>query len=133
MALHKSGYKLVALVVIMAFTFTVSCTTNKVHPIHTTTPQQKVEGIKVGDTVKVTTYSGEKYKFKVESITAKEIEGEGIKLDLTDLERVEKVYFTGERIAAAIGIIALLVAIVWLGSNSESPGGGSSSDDGSGK
>ncbi|MDJ0811423.1 MAG: hypothetical protein QNJ01_15080 [Desulfobacterales bacterium] len=124
---------MVALLVIIAFTFTVSCTTKNVHPFHTTTPQQKIEGIKIGDTVKVTTYSGEGYKFKVERISEEEIEGEGIKLDLADIASIEKVYITGKRVAAAIGIITLLVLMVWLGSNSETEGAGRYSDDGSGK
>lgn len=106
----------------IAFIFTVSCTTTKVHPIHTTLPQEKVQGIKVGDTVKVTTYSGEKYKFKVEHVSNEEIEGEGNKIALTDVESIKKVRFTGEKIAAAVGIIALLVLLVWLGSNSKSSG-----------
>ena len=133
MATSTFGNKLVALLVIIAFTFTVSCTTKKVHPFHTTTPQQKIEGIKIGDMVKVTTYSGEGYKFKVERISEEEIEGEGIKLDLADIASIEKVYITGKRVAAAIGIITLLVLMVWLGSNSETEGAGRYSDDGSGK
>ncbi len=133
MASNTFGKKLFTLLVIIAFTSTVSCTTRKVHPFHTTTPQQKIEGIKIGDTVKITTYSGEDYKFKVERISEKEIAGEGIKLDPADIESIEKVYITGKRVAAAIGIIALMVLLVWLGSNSDSPRKRSAYDDGAGK
>jgi hypothetical protein len=113
--------RLTALLVSISLIFALSCT-RKGHPIHTTLPQEKLQDIKVGDTVKITTYSGERYKFKVENITHEEIEGQGHKIAIAEIENIEKVYFTGERIAAAIGIIALLVLLVWLGSNSESQG-----------
>ena len=119
---NKSVNRLISLLVLISFTFAVSCTTTKVHPIHTTLPQEKVKGIKVGDTVKVTTYSGEKYKFKVEDISNEKIEGEGNTIALTDVESIQKVRFTGKKVAAAVGIIAFFVFLVWLGSNSKSSG-----------
>ena len=119
---NHSVNRFIALVALISFCFTVSCTTSKVHPLHTTLPQQKVEGIKVGDTVKITTYSGEQYKFKVENITKEEIEGEGITVALTDIESIKKVYITGRTVAIALGIIALLALFVFLGSNSEYQG-----------
>jgi hypothetical protein len=119
--LHFNAAKrLIALLVSMALIFTLSCTSSKVHPIPPTLPQEKVHGIKVGDTVKITTYSGEQYKFEVENLTQETIEGEGHKISLVDIESIKKVRFTGRKIAAALGIIALLVLLVWLGSNSES-------------
>lgn len=117
----NSAIRLTALLVSISLIFTLSCT-RKSHPIHTTLPQEKLQDIKVGDTIKITTYSGERYKFKVENITHEEIEGQGHMIAIAEIENIEKVYFTGERMAAAIGIIALLVLLVWLGSNSESQG-----------
>lgn len=114
--------RLIALLVSISLIFTVSCSTRQSHPIHTTPPQEKLKDIKVGDTVKITTYSGERYKFKVANITNEAIEGAGHKISIAEIESLEKVYFTGKRIAAAVGIIALLVLLVWLGSNSESQG-----------
>ncbi len=108
----------------MAMITTLSCTTRKVHPIQTTLPQEKIRDIKIGDTVKITTYSGEQYKFKVDRITKEAIEGEGNIIPLVEIEKVKKVRFTGRRIAAALGIIALLALLVWLGSNSESQADG---------
>ena len=116
--------KLIALLVSMAMLTTLSCTTRKVHPIQTTLPQEKIRDIKIGDTVKITTYSGEQYKFKVDRITKEAIEGEGNTVPLVEIEKVKKVRFTGRRIAAALGIIALLALLVWLGSNSESQADG---------
>ena len=103
---------------------TLSCTTRKVHPIQTALPQEKIRDIKVGDTVKIVTYSGEHHKFKVDAITKASIEGEGNVIPLVEIESIKKVRFTGRRIAAAVGIIALLVLLVWLGSNSKSSGDG---------
>ena len=119
---QSSANRFIALVVAISLVFTLACTTRKSHPIHTTLPQEKLQGINIGDTIKITTYSGERYKFKIENITHEEIEGAGHKISIAEIESLEKVYFTGERIAAAIGIIALLVLLVWLGSNSESQG-----------
>lgn len=119
---NKTANRLIALLVSIALIFTLSCASKKVHPIPPTLPQEKVHGIAIGDTVKVTTYSGEQYKFKVENLTQEEIEGEGHKIALVDIESIKKVRFTGKRIAAAVGIIALLVLLVWLGSSSESAG-----------
>jgi hypothetical protein len=117
---HNLANRLIALIVCMAFVFALSCTSSKVHPIPPTLPQEKVQDIAVGDTVKITTYSGEQYKFKVENLTQEAIEGEGHKISLVDIESIKKVRFTGEKIAAVVGIILLLVLLVWLGSNSES-------------
>ena len=119
---NKSPNQLIALLVAVSLIFTLSCTSSKVHPIPPTLPQEKVHGIAVGDTVKVTTYNGEQYKFKVENITQEEIEGEGHKIALIDIASIKKVRFTGKKIAAAVGIIAFLVLLVWLGSNSETAG-----------
>ena len=119
---YNAANRLIALLVSIALIFTLSCTSTKVHPIPPTLPQEKVHGIKVGDTVKITTYSGEQYKFKVENLTQEEIEGEGHTIALIDIESIKKVRFTGKKIAAALGIIAFLALIVWLGSNSESAG-----------
>ena len=116
----KTAHRLIALLVSISLLFTLSCASKKVHPIPPTLPQEKVHGIAVGDTVKVTTYGGEQYKFKVANITQEEIEGEGHTIALVDIASIKKVRFTGEKIAAAVGIIALLVLLVWLGSSSES-------------
>ncbi|MDJ0667108.1 MAG: hypothetical protein QNJ61_07520 [Desulfobacterales bacterium] len=118
----KSVNRIIALLVSIALIFTLSCAGKKVHPIPPTLPQEKIHGITVGDTVKVTTYSGEQYKFKVDNITREEIEGEGHTIALVDIASIKKVRFTGEKIAAAVGIIALLALLVWLGSSSESAG-----------
>jgi hypothetical protein len=112
----------IALFVIISIVFATSCTNPKVHPINKSLPQETLQEIEVGDTVKITTYSGEQYTFKVDMITEEAIEGEGYKVLLTDIERIKEVHFTGRKVAAAVGIIALLVLLVWLGSNSESQG-----------
>ena len=119
----NAANRLIALLVSIALIFTLSCTSTKVHPIPPKLPQEKVHGIKVGDTVKITTYSGEQYKFKVENLTQEKIEGEGHTIALIDIESIKKVRFTGKKIVAALGIIAFLALIVWLGSSSESAGG----------
>ena len=93
-----------------------------VHPIPPTLPQEEVEDIAVGGMVKITTHSGEQYKFKVQNRRYDAIEGEGYKVSPVDIESIKKVPFTGRKIAAAVGIIALLVLLVGLGSNSESAG-----------
>ncbi len=121
---HNAQNKLIALLVSMALIVSVSCTTHKVRPIQSTLPQEKIRDIKIGDTVKITTYAGEQYKFKVEAISKEAIEGEGHIVPIAEIESIKKVRFTGQRILAAVGIIALLVLLVWLGSNSKSTGDG---------
>ena len=107
--------------VLIAFIFTLSCTTTKVHLNHTIPPQEKVRGFKVGDTVKVMTYSGEQFKFKVENITNEVIEGEGNRIALTDIESIKKVVFTGKAIAAFVVLIVGFVVLIVIGT-SNSPG-----------
>lgn len=114
--------RFIALLVSISLIFAVSCTTSKVHPIHTALPQEKLQDLKAGDTVKITTFSGEQVKFKIDNITNETVEGQGHTIPIAEIESIKKVYFTGERIAAAVGIIALLVLLVWLGSNSETQG-----------
>ncbi len=130
---HDAPNKLIALLVSMALIVSVSCTNHKVRPIQSTLPQEKIRDIKIGDTVKITTYAGEQYKFKVEVISKENIEGEGHIVPIAEIESIKKVRFTGQRILAAVGIIALLVLLVWLGSNSESTGDGRYASGGSAK
>ena len=111
-----------ALFVIISIIFAGSCTNTKVHPLNKALPQETLQEIEVGDTVKITTYSGEQYTFKVDMITEEAIEGEGYEVFFSEIERIKEVHFTGRKVAAAVGIIALLVLLVWLGSNSESQG-----------
>jgi hypothetical protein len=66
-----------AILVLIAFSFTVSCTTSQVHPLHATLLQEMLQDIKIGDTVKVTTNDGRAHKFKVEQLTRETIEGGG--------------------------------------------------------
>ncbi len=108
-----------AMLVLIAFSVTVSCTTSQVHPLHTTLPQEKVQDIKIGDTVKVRTYDGQTHKFKVEKITKDRIEGEGITVALVDIDRVDKVRITGRTVAIVLVVIAAVAALIFLGSNSE--------------
>ncbi len=112
-----SANRSISVVVLISFIFTLSCTTTKVHPIHTTPPQEKVRGLKVGDTVKVMTYSGEKYKFKVENITNEVIEGEVNNIALTDVESIKKVFFTGKAIAAFVVLIVGFVVLIVIGTS----------------
>lgn len=111
--------KFIAMLVFIPFLVSVSCTANKTHPIHITLPQEKVQGFKVGDTVKITTYGGERYKFKVEQITNASIEGEGIKIALVDIESIKKVYITGRTVAIVVGIIIVVAGLIFLGSKSD--------------
>lgn len=106
--------KLMSLLVLISFTFTISCTTKKSRPIHTTTPQEKVEGINAGDTVKVTTYSGQRYKFKVERISNEVIEGGGIQIAIIEIDSIKKDFGTGKTVALVVGIIAVIVALILI-------------------
>ncbi len=63
------------------------------------------------------TYSGEQYKFKVENITNDVIEGEGNKIDLTDIESIKKVIFTGKAIAAFVVLIVGFVVLIVIGTS----------------
>lgn len=116
---NTSASRIISLFVLISFSFTVSCTTNKVHPIHTTLPQEQARDIKQGDTVKVTTHSGERYKFKVENISNEAIEGEGIKLAFAEVDSIKKVRITGKRVAIVVGIIALIAGLLFLASKSD--------------
>ena len=115
---NKTSTRLISLLVSISLVVTASCT-SKAPAIHTTLPQQKVQGIKVGDTVKVTTHEGEEFKFKVERLTNEEIEGEGIKIALVDIATVKKVRFTGTVIAITLVVIAMLVAIILISPGSD--------------
>ena len=106
--------RVISLLVLISFSFTVSCTTTKVHPIHTTLPQEQARDVKKGDTVKVVTHSGERYKFKVDNISKDEIEGEGIKLAFAEIVSIKKVRITGKRVAIAVAIIALVAGFIFL-------------------
>ena len=119
---HSATNKVITTLVSIALLFTLSCANSKVHPIQSTLPQEKLRDIKIGDIVKVKTYSGEQYQFKVENISKEEIEGEGNTIPVAEIESIKKVRFTWKRFAAGVGIVALLVLLVWLGSNSESDG-----------
>ncbi len=114
---NNSANRLISVFALISFIFTLSCTTTKVHPIHTTLPQEKVRGLKVGDIVKVMTYSGEQYKFKVEKITNEVIEGEGNKIALTDVESIKKVFFTEKGIVAFVVLIVGFVVLIVVGIN----------------
>lgn len=114
---NNSANRLISMFVLISFIFTLSCTTTKIHPIHTALPQEKVRGLKVGDMVKVITYSGEQYIFKVENITNEVIEGEGNKIALTDIESIKKVFFTGKAIVAFAVLIVGFVVLILIGSN----------------
>ncbi len=116
---NKLLNKCIALIVLIVFSTTVSCTTSQVHPLHTTLPQEKVQGIKIGDTVKVTTYDGQTHKFKVEQLTGEKIEGEGVIVALVDIERVEKVRITGRVVAIVLIVVIAVAALIFLGSKSE--------------
>lgn len=111
---NTAANRVIALFVLISFIFTVSCTTTKVHPIHTTLPQEQARDVKKGDTVKVVTHSGERYKFKVDHISKEEIEGEGIKLALAEIASIKKVRLTGKRVAIVVGIIALVAGLIFL-------------------
>ncbi len=111
--------KFTAMLVFSPFLVSVSCTANKTHPIHITLPQEKVQGLKIGDTVKITTYGGERYKFRVEHITNESIEGEGTKIALVDIESIKKVYITGRTVAIVVGIIIVVAGLIFLGSKSD--------------
>ena len=119
---YSAVNKSIAAFVSMALMFTLSCTSSKVRPIQSTLPQEKLRDLKIGDIVKIKTYSGAQYQFKVENITKEEIEGEGNIIPVAEIESIKKVRFTWKRFAAGVGIVALLVLLVWLGSNSESGG-----------
>ena len=124
----KALIRIISLLVVIAFTGTVSCTTSQVHPLQAALPQEKVQGIKVGDTVKVTTYSGEKYQFKVEQITKELIAGEGIEVALADIDTIKKVRITGRTAAIVVGVIIAVALLIILGSNSSSYRGGERDD-----
>ena len=69
------------------------------------------EVIQVGDTVKIATADGEKYKFKVTSITADHVSGKDIEIPIPDILAVQTREFSGGKTAALAGGAALLYAI----------------------
>lgn len=119
---NNSTHKLITLFVLISFTLTVSCSATKVHPLHTALPQEQARDIKKGDTVKITTHSGEQYKFKVERITHAGIEGNGIQLAYSEIDRIKKVRLTGSTIAIVAGIIVLVAGLVFIASKADNQG-----------
>jgi hypothetical protein len=106
------------MIVLGAFMFTASCTTKTTPSIQTKLPQEVALDLKIGDMVKITTHNGEQYKFKVEMITNEGIEGEGHQIAFADMAEIKKVYITGRTVALVLGIIAILVALILISTNS---------------
>ncbi len=115
---YRGARRLTAMIVLLAFAVTASCTARKGPAIQTKLPQEVAQGLKVGDTVKITAHSGERYKFKVAKITKEGIEGGGHQIAFADMAEIKKVRITGRTVAIVLGIIALLAALVIMSTNS---------------
>lgn len=117
---HSFPKRAIALFVLLSFMISLSCTSTKVYPVQGERSQEQAHGIKIGDTVKIRTLKGQKYRFKVENISSEKIEGEGIKLTFSEIDSIKKEHISKKVIFFAAALIAVVVAILIFGSDSDS-------------
>ncbi|RTR26067.1 hypothetical protein [Shewanella atlantica] len=70
-----------------------------------------LEQINIGDTVVITTVTGELIKLSVETITENKISGKGKNVDVVDIEKIEKIEFSGIKTGGlTLGVILVVSA-----------------------
>lgn len=100
--------------VIFFFLCTSSCTS--VRSIPTTSPQDLVYRLEIGDTVHVSTKSGGTFDFKITDITDDAIHGDAVQIPLEEIDSIEKKEFsTAKTVAAGASIVTVVAVAAFVG------------------
>jgi hypothetical protein len=94
-------------IVLFLISMTFSCTSMQAVDI-----ENSQEIVSIGDTVELTTTQGKSYKFTVETLTSKQIGGDGFLISINDVLEVKKENFSGVLTTLAIGGGAVVGYIV---------------------
>lgn len=104
----------IRLLVIFFFLCTSSCTS--VRSIPTTSPQDLVYRLEIGDTVHVSTKSGGTFDFKITDITDDAIHGDAVQIPLEEIDSIEKKEFsTAKTVAAGASIVTVVAVAAFVG------------------
>lgn len=102
--------RIIIMVILLLNTLTLSgCTSlNDVQPISDVPIANQIN---IGDTVVITTLTGEVIEFSVETITENKISGEGKNVDVVNIEKIEKREFSGIKTGGlTLGVILAVSA-----------------------
>ncbi len=105
--------RVIALVCCASF-FVTSCTTLNQVSIPGTETSAAVPAVQVGDSVVITTRTGEKKKFKVTAIESDALAGKGVRVLYTDMASLsvkESSVSMGATLAVALVVLGILIVV----------------------